>query len=153
MQEIRRFYPFFPLVGGAVREEPQWRSLPGRCKGTWVLLGLMAPTMMRNGYGRIPKRFGPTVRPLGQPGVPATLFPKVEGTMTPITAVRANGSRSNLWASGVPVTTAVQYRRCQSRISHRPLGCRPVRKTTPPFTTYDIRAINRRVSDTAPCRT
>jgi fatty-acid peroxygenase len=39
VQEVRRFYPFFPFVGGRVRKEFSWR---GRhfSKGTWVLLDL-----------------------------------------------------------------------------------------------------------------
>jgi fatty-acid peroxygenase len=39
VQEVRRFYPFFPFVGGRVRNEFDWR---GRhfAKGTWVLLDL-----------------------------------------------------------------------------------------------------------------
>lgn len=39
VQEVRRFYPFFPFVGGRVLNEFDWR---GRCfaKGTWVLLDL-----------------------------------------------------------------------------------------------------------------
>ncbi len=39
VQEVRRFYPFFPFVGGRVREEFEWR---GRrfAKGTWVILDL-----------------------------------------------------------------------------------------------------------------
>ncbi len=39
VQEVRRFYPFFPLVGGRVLREFDWR---GRrfARGTWVLLDL-----------------------------------------------------------------------------------------------------------------
>lgn len=37
VQEVRRFYPFFPAVGGRVREEFTWRGLHF-AKGTWVLL-------------------------------------------------------------------------------------------------------------------
>ncbi len=39
VQEVRRFYPFFPFVAGRVRDEFDWR---GRhfAKGTWVLLDL-----------------------------------------------------------------------------------------------------------------
>ncbi len=39
VQEVRRFYPFFPFVGGRVRDEFDWR---GRhfAKGRWVLLDL-----------------------------------------------------------------------------------------------------------------
>ncbi|SDR06213.1 fatty-acid peroxygenase [Arthrobacter crystallopoietes] len=38
-QEVRRFYPFFPAVGGVAREEAVWRDnrLPA---GTWVLFDL-----------------------------------------------------------------------------------------------------------------
>lgn len=39
VEEVRRFYPFFPLVGGRVREPFEWRGelFP---VGTWVLLDL-----------------------------------------------------------------------------------------------------------------
>ncbi|HJQ28028.1 MAG TPA: cytochrome P450 [Rubrobacter sp.] len=39
VQEVRRFYPLFPFVGGRVRDEFEWR---GRhfAEGTWVLLDL-----------------------------------------------------------------------------------------------------------------
>jgi fatty-acid peroxygenase len=39
VQEVRRFYPLFPFVGGRVRNEFEWR---GRhfTEGTWVLLDL-----------------------------------------------------------------------------------------------------------------
>jgi fatty-acid peroxygenase len=53
----------------------------------------MAPTMM-SGYGRRLKRFGPSGLTTGM-AVHSTSFPKAGGIMTPITAVRANGSRSN----------------------------------------------------------
>ena len=38
-QEVRRFYPFFPFVGGRVREEFDWRGIRF-VKGAWVLLDL-----------------------------------------------------------------------------------------------------------------
>jgi fatty-acid peroxygenase len=39
VQEVRRFYPFFPFVGGRVKNEFDWR---GRhfAEGTWVILDL-----------------------------------------------------------------------------------------------------------------
>ncbi|HYD53865.1 MAG TPA: cytochrome P450 [Gemmatimonadaceae bacterium] len=39
VQEVRRFYPFFPLVGGRARQAFEWRGhhVP---RGTWVLLDL-----------------------------------------------------------------------------------------------------------------
>jgi fatty-acid peroxygenase len=39
VQEVRRFYPFFPFVGGRVRNEFDWRG-HHFAKGTWVLLDL-----------------------------------------------------------------------------------------------------------------
>lgn len=39
VQEVRRFYPFFPAVGGRVREEFTWRGL-NFAKGSWVLLDI-----------------------------------------------------------------------------------------------------------------
>jgi fatty-acid peroxygenase len=39
VQEVRRFYPVFPLVGGCVLQEFDWRGHPFP-KGTWVLLDL-----------------------------------------------------------------------------------------------------------------
>lgn len=37
--EVRRFYPFFPVIGGRVREEFEWLG-HGFEEGDWVLLGL-----------------------------------------------------------------------------------------------------------------
>ncbi len=39
VQEVRRFYPFFPFVGGRVQEEFDWRG-HHFAKGTWVNLDL-----------------------------------------------------------------------------------------------------------------
>ncbi len=39
VQEVRRHYPFFPFVGGLVREPFDWRGHPFQ-KGDWVLLDL-----------------------------------------------------------------------------------------------------------------
>jgi len=39
VQEVRRFYPFFPFVGGRVQEAFEWRG-HGFAKGTWVMLDL-----------------------------------------------------------------------------------------------------------------
>jgi len=41
VQEVRRFYPFFPLVAAVVREEFEWRGYRFP-KGRWVLLDLYA---------------------------------------------------------------------------------------------------------------
>jgi fatty-acid peroxygenase len=39
VQEVRRFYPFFPAVGGRVLKEFDWRGIHF-AKGTWLLLDL-----------------------------------------------------------------------------------------------------------------
>jgi fatty-acid peroxygenase len=39
VQEVRRFYPFFPMVGGRALQEFDWRGIHF-AKGTWVLLDL-----------------------------------------------------------------------------------------------------------------
>lgn len=41
VQEVRRFYPFFPVIGGRVREAFDWREHRFG-EGVWVLLGLHA---------------------------------------------------------------------------------------------------------------
>jgi fatty-acid peroxygenase len=38
-QEVRRYYPFFPVVGGRVRQEFEWRD-HYFARGTWVLLDI-----------------------------------------------------------------------------------------------------------------
>jgi fatty-acid peroxygenase len=40
-QEVRRFYPFFPVIGGRVRQAFEFRG-HRFAKGSWVLLGLHA---------------------------------------------------------------------------------------------------------------
>jgi fatty-acid peroxygenase len=39
VQGVRRFYPFFPFVGGRVQEEFDWQG-HHFAKGTWLLLDL-----------------------------------------------------------------------------------------------------------------
>ncbi len=41
VEEVRRFYPFFPVIGGRVRRAFAWRD-HDFCVGDWVLLGLYA---------------------------------------------------------------------------------------------------------------
>jgi fatty-acid peroxygenase len=41
VQEVRRFYPFFPVIGGRVRQPFEWRD-HRFALGDWVLLGLHA---------------------------------------------------------------------------------------------------------------
>jgi fatty-acid peroxygenase len=57
VQEVRRFYPFFPMVGGRSLEEFEWRGHRFE-KGSWVLLDLCGT----NHDARIwnnPERFQP----------------------------------------------------------------------------------------------
>jgi fatty-acid peroxygenase len=39
VHEVRRFYPFFPAVGGRTLAEPEWRGEP-LPRGQWILLDL-----------------------------------------------------------------------------------------------------------------
>ena len=49
-QEVRRFYPFFPAVGGLAREDFIWRGIPFP-KGSWVLLDLYGTNHDRRIWG------------------------------------------------------------------------------------------------------
>jgi fatty-acid peroxygenase len=42
-QEVRRFYPFFPVIGGRATRDLEWQGEPVRA-GDWVLLDLYATT-------------------------------------------------------------------------------------------------------------
>lgn len=57
VQEVRRFYPLFPFVGGRVRDEFDWR---GRhfTEGTWVLLDLYGTNHDARTWGD-PEQFRP----------------------------------------------------------------------------------------------
>jgi fatty-acid peroxygenase len=57
VQEVRRFYPFFPFVGGRVRNAFDWR---GRryTTGTWVLLDLHGTDHDARAWGN-PEEFRP----------------------------------------------------------------------------------------------
>jgi cytochrome P450 len=73
VQEVRRFYPFFPMVGGRSLEEFEGRGHRFE-KGAWVLLDLCGT----NHDARIwnnPERFQPE-RFLNWQGNPYTLIPQ-----------------------------------------------------------------------------
>src|SRR5215203_269312 len=57
VHEVRRFYPFFPFVGGRVRNAFDWR---GRhyARGTWVLLDLYGTNHDARAWGD-PEKFRP----------------------------------------------------------------------------------------------
>jgi len=57
VQEVRRFYPFFPFVGGRIRNAFDWR---GRryARGTWVLLDLYGTNHDARAWGD-PEKFRP----------------------------------------------------------------------------------------------
>jgi fatty-acid peroxygenase len=57
VQEIRRFYPFFPVIGGRVRTPFEWREHQFKV-GEWVLLGLHAANHDPRIWGD-PERFRP----------------------------------------------------------------------------------------------
>lgn len=60
VQEVRRFYPFFPLIGGRARERFEWNGI-GFDKDQWVLLDIYStnrdPRTWREPERFIPERF------------------------------------------------------------------------------------------------
>ncbi|WNO54699.1 cytochrome P450 [Stakelama saccharophila] len=60
-QEVRRYYPFFPVIGGRVRKPFTWRGHDFG-DGDWVLLGLHATNHDPRLWDR-PERFDPARRP------------------------------------------------------------------------------------------
>jgi fatty-acid peroxygenase len=92
VQEVRRFYPFFPFVGGRAREDFGWR---GRrfSRGSWVLLDLYGTNRDSRIWGT-PRFSGPTGSASGT-GVPSASSPKGAAIITPITVARASGSPSS----------------------------------------------------------
>lgn len=89
VQEVRRFYPFFPAVVARVRQDFEWRGYAFPA-GRRVMLDLygtdhdvrlwQAPETFR------PERFVPAST------VPAISFPRAEASMRAAIAVRASGS-------------------------------------------------------------
>lgn len=76
VQEVRRFYPFFPMVGGRALEEFEWRSRRFE-KGAWILLDLYATHRDARIWDR-PERFLPE-RFINWEGNPHTLIPQGGG--------------------------------------------------------------------------
>lgn len=60
VQEVRRFYPFFPAVGGRVRHEFEWKGYRF-AEGTWVVLDLYGTNhdgrIWRDADAFLPERF------------------------------------------------------------------------------------------------
>ena len=76
VQEVRRFYPFFPLVGGRVLEPFEWRGVRFE-RGAWVILDLHGTNHDPRAWSE-PGRFRPE-RFLGWRGDPFTLVPQGGG--------------------------------------------------------------------------
>lgn len=76
VQEVRRFYPFFPAVGGRALEAFEWRGHRFD-KGAWVLLDLYGTNHDARLWEQ-PKRFRPE-RFAGWQGNPDTLIPQGGG--------------------------------------------------------------------------
>jgi fatty-acid peroxygenase len=76
VQEVRRFYPFFPFVGGRARTAFEWRgaTIPAR---RWVLLDLYGTNHDPRAWHR-PEAFNPD-RFEGWRGDPYTLIPQGGG--------------------------------------------------------------------------
>ncbi len=75
-EEVRRYYPFFPVVGGRVQEEFDWRGSRWR-RGDWLLLDLYASNHDARIWGD-PEEFRPD-RFSGWRGSPFSLVPQGGG--------------------------------------------------------------------------
>lgn len=75
-QEVRRYYPFFPFVGGTARENLEWKGHTFKT-GQWVLLDLYG-TNHDPGLWNDPERFNPDRFRTWQPD-PHTLIPQGAG--------------------------------------------------------------------------
>ena len=91
VQEVRRFFPFFPAVAGRVRETFEWRGYRFD-RGTHVMLDLHG-TNHDSRVWREPDAFRPE-RFLQWDGSPSNLFLRVVATTTVTIAVLAKGLRS-----------------------------------------------------------
>jgi fatty-acid peroxygenase len=99
VHEVRRFYPFFPAIGGVTLAEAGWHgeTLP---EGQWVLLDLYGTDRDPRAWDA-PDRFLPE-RFLGWPGDPYTFIPQGAGD-------HASGHRCpGEWATIVLVRSAVR---------------------------------------------
>jgi len=76
VQEVRRFYPFFPMVGGRALEAFDWREHHFKT-GDWVLLDLYGTNHDARLWEQ-PRRFRPE-RFAGWQGDPNTLIPQGGG--------------------------------------------------------------------------
>jgi fatty-acid peroxygenase len=77
VQEVRRYYPFFPVIGGRVRDEFVWQDYAFR-RGAWVLLDLYGTNHDKRLWPE-PEAFKPE-RFEGWQGDPNTLVPQGGGT-------------------------------------------------------------------------
>jgi fatty-acid peroxygenase len=76
VHEVRRFYPFFPAIGGRTLVESEWRGEPLPC-GQWILLDLYGTDRHPRSWEQ-PERFLPE-RFCDWPGDPYTFVPQGAG--------------------------------------------------------------------------
>lgn len=100
VNEVRRYYPFFPFVAGRVREPFQWR---GRefSEGRWVLLDIYGTNHDPRLWDR-PNEFRPE-RFVGWEGNPYTLIPQGGGEH------RANHRCAGEWITIEVTKAAVRF--------------------------------------------
>jgi fatty-acid peroxygenase len=109
--EVRRRYPFFPVVGGTVRRAFEWRGREFR-PGDWVILDLYATNHDPRAWSA-PDRFNPE-RFEGWNGDPNTLIPQGAGEV-------ATGHR----CPGEAATIALTARFAQRIAADRPFTVPP----------------------------
>ena len=93
VQEVRRFYPLFPAVGGRVQKPFDWRG-HHFAEGTWVILDLYGTNHDPTDHGRSRANFGPTGSATGTEA-PSASSPRAAAISTTGTGAPANGSRSS----------------------------------------------------------
>lgn len=88
VQEVRRFYPFFPFIGGRVREPFDWQGYHFESR-TWVMLDVYGtdrdPRLWENPESLQPDRFR------GWDGSAFNFIPQGGGITSQRTAARASG--------------------------------------------------------------
>jgi fatty-acid peroxygenase len=115
VHEVRRFYPFFPAIGGRTLAEVEWRgeALPA---GQWVLLDLYAARTATRARGTSRSGSGRRASSAGR-AIPTRSCRRAPATPPPGIAARASGPRSRSCAAPCARSPARSPTPCRSRTS------------------------------------